>query len=172
MNSHMLYEQDQYRRKLWQETKQSYVIEPETRYMDIYTYYLSEDLNCVLIFVACADGYLRLFVYNMKTNNTYLKVSTKYINRCILKIHVLSHKGKVIVLTMSTDGLSRFFDYINIVTKIYEDTNSKDIIDFSDAPFAEHSLHQSGINSFDLQYLNKNKYLLLYPVDQSCSSLA
>lgn len=55
----MLYGQDQYRKKTWQETVQSYVIEPETRYMDIYAYYPSENLNHVLIFVACADGYLR-----------------------------------------------------------------------------------------------------------------
>lgn len=107
----------------------------------------------------------------MKTNHTYLKVSTKYINRCILKIHVLSHKGKVIVLTMSTDGMLRFFDYTNIVMKIYEDTNSEDIIDFSDVPFAEHSLHQSGINSFDLNYLNKNKYLLATGGDDNLLSL-
>lgn len=59
IKSHMLYGQDQYRKKSWQEAKQSYVIEPETRYMDIYAYYPSEDINYVLVFVACADGYLR-----------------------------------------------------------------------------------------------------------------
>jgi len=59
IKSHMLYGQDQYRKKPWQETKQFYVMEPETRYMDIYAYYPSNDLKHVLIFVACADGYLR-----------------------------------------------------------------------------------------------------------------
>jgi hypothetical protein len=59
IKSHMLYGHDQYRKKPWQEAKQSYVIEPETRYMDIYAYYPSEDVYHVLIFVACADGYLR-----------------------------------------------------------------------------------------------------------------
>lgn len=59
VKSHMLYGQDQYRKKPWQETEQSYVVEPETRYMDIHAYYPSKSLNHVLIFVACADGYLR-----------------------------------------------------------------------------------------------------------------
>lgn len=60
IKSHMLYGQDQYRRKPWQELKQSYVIEPETRYMDICTYYSSENaVDHVLVFIACADGYLR-----------------------------------------------------------------------------------------------------------------
>lgn len=59
VKSHMLYGQDQYRKKPWQEAKRSYAIEPETRYMDIHAYYPSKDLNHVLIFIACADGYLR-----------------------------------------------------------------------------------------------------------------
>lgn len=58
VNSHMLYGQDQYCKKSWQGTK-SCVIEPETRYMDFYAYYPSKKLNYVLIFIACADGYLR-----------------------------------------------------------------------------------------------------------------
>lgn len=58
VNSHMLYGQDQYYKKHWQETK-SCILEPETRYMDIYAYYPSKKLNYVLVFIACADGYLR-----------------------------------------------------------------------------------------------------------------
>jgi len=59
VNSHMLYEQNQYCKKPWQEVKQSCIAEPETRYMDIFAYYPFEKLNYVLIFIACADGYLR-----------------------------------------------------------------------------------------------------------------
>lgn len=61
VKSHMLYGQDRYRRKPWQQPRQFYIMEPETRYMDIYAYYPSEDLKHVLIFIACADGYLRQF---------------------------------------------------------------------------------------------------------------
>lgn len=59
VNSHMLYEQNQYCKKPWQESKQSCIAEPETRYMDIYAYYPSFQVNHVLVFIACADGYLR-----------------------------------------------------------------------------------------------------------------
>lgn len=59
VKSHMLYGQDQHRKKSWQEAEQSYVVEPETRYMDIYAYNPSESLHHILIFVACADGHLR-----------------------------------------------------------------------------------------------------------------
>ncbi|XP_072762395.1 tRNA (34-2'-O)-methyltransferase regulator WDR6-like [Anoplolepis gracilipes] len=173
ITSHMLYGQDQYRKKPWQEPKQSYVTEPETRYMDICTYYSSENANHVLIFIACADGYLRLFVYNITTNDVCLKVSTKYIDRCILKLYILSHKSKVIVLTMTTDGILRFFNFTDTILKMYEDATieNQDIIDFSDDPFAEFSLHQSGINSFDLKYMDEDKYLLATGGDDNLLNL-
>lgn len=59
INSHMLYGPDDYRRKPWEQSEQSYMIEPETRYMDIRIHYCSKNRNHVLIFIACADGYLR-----------------------------------------------------------------------------------------------------------------
>ncbi|XP_019886764.2 WD repeat-containing protein 6 [Ooceraea biroi] len=173
VKSHMLHGQDQYRRKPWQETKQFYVVEPETRYMDICAYYPAEDPKHVLIFVACADGYLRLLVYDIQTSNIYLKVSARYVNRCILKVHVLPHEHKIIVLTMTTDGVLRFFDFTETVSKIYEDAHSEnqDNVDFSNAPFAEFSLHQSGINSFDLKSADEDKYLLITGGDDNLLNL-
>ncbi|KAL6261293.1 hypothetical protein P5V15_008815 [Pogonomyrmex californicus] len=162
MNSHMLYDQNQYCKKPWQEGKQSCKVEPETRYMNINTYYSSDQLNYVLVFIGCGDGYLRLFVYDIVTSNIYLKVSTKYVDRCILKMHILSHKCKIIILTMTTDGKLRFFDFTDIISRIYKDANSgnQNIIDFNDVPLAEFSLHQSGINSFDLKHIREDEYLL------------
>ncbi|XP_029178864.1 WD repeat-containing protein 6 isoform X1 [Nylanderia fulva] len=173
LKSHMLYGQDQYRRKSWQESKQSYIIEPETRYMDICTYYSSKNANHVLIFIACADGYLRLFLYNIKTNDICLKVSTKYIDRCILKMYILLHKSKVVILTMTTDGILRFFNFTDTISKIYKDANieNQDIIDFNDSPFSELSLHQSGINSFDLKHMDEDRYLLVTGGDDNLLNL-
>ncbi|XP_039303311.1 WD repeat-containing protein 6 isoform X2 [Solenopsis invicta] len=173
VNSHMLYEQNQYCKKPWQEAEQSYIAEPETRYMDIYAYYPFKELNYVLIFIACADGYLRLLVYDIVPNNIYLKVSTKYIDRCILKMHILSHKSKVIVLTMNTDGKLRFFDFTDTISKIYEDANSgnQNIVNFNDIPFAEFSLHQSGINCFDLEHVHEDEYLLVTGGDDNLLSV-
>lgn len=104
----------------------------------------------------------RLFIYNIKTNDIYLKVSTKCVDRCILKMYILSHKSKVIVLIMTTDGILRFFNFTKTVLKIHKDVNiGKDHkIDFNDNPIAQFRLHQSGINSFDLKHMDEDKYLL------------
>lgn len=59
LNTHMLFGKDQNRRKHWQKTKQSYAIEPETRYMDIKAYYPSYKSTYIFLLIACADGYLR-----------------------------------------------------------------------------------------------------------------
>lgn len=179
MNSHMLYGQNRYCKKPWQEAKQSTIAEPETRYMDIYAFYCFKGLQqffnreCVLIFAACADGYLRLLVYEINTNIIYLKVSTKYVDRCILKIHIMSWETKLIVLTMSTDGKLRFFDFTAAVLKIHEDVKSgnRSIVNFHDIPFAEFSLHQSGINCFDLKKMNENEYLLVTGGDDNLLSI-
>lgn len=74
---------------------------------------------------------------------------------------------------MSTDGKLRFVDFTNIVSKIYEDANSgnQSIINFSDIPFAEFSLHQSGINCFDLEHMHENKYLLVTGGDDNLLSV-
>lgn len=115
----------------------------------------------------------RLFIYNITTNDICLKVSTKYIDRCILKMYILSHKSKVIVLTMTTDGILRFFNFTNTILEIYKDANieNQNIIDFSNNPFTEFSLHQSGINSFDLKHMDEDRYLLATGGDDNLLNL-
>lgn len=112
-------------------------------------------------------------IYNIKTNDICLKISTKYTDRCILKMYILSHKSKVIVLTMTTDGILRFFNFTDTISKIYKDANieNQDIINFNDGPFAELNLHQSGINSFDLKHMNEDRYLLITGGDDNLLNL-
>lgn len=100
-------------------------------------------------------------------------MSTKYVDRCILKIHILPHKRKVIVLTMTTDGALRFFDFTDIVAQVKVDANleNEDVLNFSDAPFAEFGLHQSGINSFDLKPADENEYFLVTGGDDNLLNL-
>lgn len=88
-------------------------------------------------------------------------------------MHILSHESKVIVLTMSTDGKLYFFDFTDIVSKIYEDANSgnQNIVNFSDIPFAEFNLHQSGINCFDLKHMREDEYLLITGGDDNLLSV-
>lgn len=127
---------------------------------------MKRSINCLLSF-------FRLFVYGIETSDTYLKVSARYVNRCILKMHVLVHKHKVVVLTMTTDGILRFFDFTDAVSGIYRDTRSEnqDNVDFDDAPFAEFRLHQSGINSFDLRSADEDEYLLITGGDDNLLNL-
>lgn len=88
-------------------------------------------------------------------------------------MHILSHKSKVIVLTMSTDGKLCFFDFTDIVSKIYVDANSgnQNIVKFSDLPFAKFNLHQSGINCFDLKHMREDEYLLITGGDDNLLSV-
>lgn len=90
-----------------------------------------------------------------------------------MKIHILSHESKVIVLTMSTDGKLRFFDFTDIVSKIYDDANSgnETVVNFNIIPFAEFSLHQSGINCFDLNHMHEDEYLLITGGDDNLLSV-
>jgi hypothetical protein len=64
---------------------------------------------------------------------------------------------------MTTDGMLRFFDFTDTVSKIYEDaySDNQNNVDFDNSPFAEFSLHQSGINSFDLKSADKDKYFMI-----------
>lgn len=57
--SHMLYGSDQLRKKQWQESNQFYILQPETRYMDIAIYRDVRNLHHILLFLACADGFVR-----------------------------------------------------------------------------------------------------------------
>lgn len=74
---------------------------------------------------------------------------------------------------MTTDGMLRFFDLTDIVSRIYEDANleNQNIVNFNDAPFVELHLHQSGINSYDLKPVDGNKYLLISGGDDNLFSL-
>lgn len=63
---------------------------------------------------------------------------------------------------MSTDGICRFIDFTNIVSKtskiMRSDTpESENCID---TVVAEVKLHQSGINSYDIKTIKKDEYLL------------
>lgn len=115
----------------------------------------------------------RLIMYDIKSSNVYLKVSAKYVDRCILKMYILSHEHKMIVLTMTTDGMLRFYDFTDVVSKVYVDANSEnqDVLNISDAPFAEFGLHQSGINSFDLKPADENGYFLITGGDDNLLNL-
>ncbi|XP_076389017.1 tRNA (34-2'-O)-methyltransferase regulator WDR6 isoform X2 [Megachile rotundata] len=137
-------------------------LEPETRYMDAEIYHSTTSLHCVLLFVACADGFVRIFLYNTKTKRISLKIHAKCAIRCIVKTTVLTYEEKVIALTMSTDGIIRFIDFTDIVLKIIQEPHceKQEFQNYIDVSVAKFNLHQSGINSYDLKAIGKDEYLL------------
>ncbi|XP_017887106.1 WD repeat-containing protein 6 [Ceratina calcarata] len=157
ITSHMLYGTDQERKKQSQES--TYNAEPETRYMDIDTYHYG--INYVLLFVACADGFVRIFLYDINAKTISIKVKTKCANRCITKITVLKCNEKVIALIMPTDGICRFIDFTHIVSKIKSKPEEEFQNCESSLSITGFNLHQSGINSYDIKSIANDEYLLV-----------
>ncbi|XP_066597606.1 tRNA (34-2'-O)-methyltransferase regulator WDR6 isoform X2 [Prorops nasuta] len=156
--SHMLYNTlKESRREESNKTKFDFV---ETRYMDIATCY-SESKKYVFIFVACSDGFLRIFQYDIAKNNIYLKVSLNS-GVCILKVHILQWFDTKILLTMDVFGIVSFWNASLILNNLLSNLgDSNERIETNDVkPLAIKKLHQSGINAFDIKRLNENNYLL------------
>lgn len=159
---HMLYGFDQRRKKQLHESNHSYNMQPETRYMDIGIYYCTTNFYYIILFVACADGFIRVFLYDINTKSISLKISSKCVDRCITKITVITYNEKVIVLIMSTDGICRFIDFTDTISKIIEfsQIEKQQFENYKDIFITKFNLHQSGINSYDIKIIEKGKYLL------------
>ncbi|XP_034191161.2 tRNA (34-2'-O)-methyltransferase regulator WDR6 isoform X2 [Osmia lignaria lignaria] len=162
VTSHMLYGFDRCRKKRWQDSNRSYILQPETRYMDGRIYRDTTNLHCILLFVACADGFTRIFLYDTNTRNISLKIHAKCASRCIVKITILKYEEKVIALTMSTDGIVRFIDFTEIVSNIVKEPNceKEEFFNYTDVSIGKFNLHQSGINSYDIKMIGNKKYCL------------
>ncbi|XP_015430355.1 PREDICTED: WD repeat-containing protein 6 [Dufourea novaeangliae] len=172
VTSHMLHGFDQLRKKQWQEPNQSYIVLPDTRYMDIAIYRDAKHLHYVLLFVACADGFVRTFLYNVNARHISLKVHTKLVDRCIAKINIFTCEDNILVLTMSTDGVARFINFTDTVSTILKNMQGDDqkIKNCSDI-LAKFTLHQSGINSYDIKNIKKDEYLLATGGDDNLFNL-
>ncbi|KAF7987520.1 hypothetical protein HCN44_003282 [Aphidius gifuensis] len=155
LTSFMLNSNDKDRRKTTKNNK--YLMNPDTRFMDITTYQI--DSNTIILFIACSDGFIRIFTYNITNNIIFYATELLYMNRCIIKIHTFLHETNVIVMTMATDGKINFW-HINksIINNILSQKNDNNIDDLI-KPFGSLSIHQSGINSYDLKMINNLYYL-------------
>lgn len=107
--------------------------------------------------------FYRIFIFNIVTKDIHPILYTKCTTRCILKVHVLEFKKIIIILTMSTDGIVRYFNFTDIFSEAFKnvstDHSSPKKIDIM--PFASMHLHQSGINSYDLKHMTEDEYLLV-----------
>ncbi|XP_023245733.1 WD repeat-containing protein 6 [Copidosoma floridanum] len=162
--SHMLHGPDKERNKIRIGKELMYNADPETRLMDISSMKNPEDGDSILVFVACSDGYLRAFRYDINLNELKLIHEFSYKNRCILKVHSFVYETKVFIITLATDGQLNFwiFEMSNNTVQIQQiATNERDSV----------KLHESGINSFDMKCLNSSVYLLSTGGDDNCLNL-
>lgn len=102
--------------------------DPETRFTSI-----CYDAKFCNLFVACSDGFVRVFKFKKAENSFVLTLITeRFYGKCILKIAILQH----FVLTMATDGFICFWH-------LEESTQGLKLID-------KLKHNQSGINCFDI----------------------
>ncbi|XP_031784570.1 WD repeat-containing protein 6 isoform X2 [Nasonia vitripennis] len=162
--SYMLHGPDKERNKIWVGKELMYNADPETRYMDISTLRNPDHTCDIFIFIACSDGYLRTLNYNVESNEIKLIDSLAYKSRCILKVHAFLYKKKILIMSMATDGLLNFWHF----------SASNEIVSIRNLPIDDKlniSLHQSGINSFDIKVVNDSEYILATGGDDNLLSL-
>lgn len=161
--SHMLRGTDRHQRNLQQKIQASHYVDPETRYMNINAYRIPTNPNLVLLLVACSDGFLRIFIYNISKCSIHLRSAIPYNNRCLIKTHLFNWDGNMIALTMATDGVVNFWHLNDAVDAISEEDLSEhddQVLPTDISPFSRLSLHQCGINSYDLIQLDRSEFML------------
>ena len=103
--------------------------------------------NEFLICFVCSDGLIRLFNFNLTTNKLNLLNNKYEHSNCYLCIKYLKLKSNAYLLCSGTDGQIQIWKFVE----------NKDEI------FLLHkleSIHQSGVNSFDIWHLIENKILI------------
>lgn len=108
--------------------------------------------------------FFRSLNYNIESNEIKLIDTLAYKNRCILKVHAFLHKKKILIMTMATDGLLNFWHF----------SASNKITSIRNLPINDKlniSLHQSGINSFDIKVVNDREYILATGGDDNLLNL-
>lgn len=170
--TYMLRGTDKDRKKNWRSSEPAFYVDPETRFMDLKIEFYENSSNLVIIFVACSDGYLRTFLYDIKDNILHLSPSINYCNRCALKINTFVHESQTILMSMTTDGIVRFWQMNSVIKNLVENSIEKlDKADEQNVPFANIKIHQSGINSFDFRRIDDSRWLLLTGGDDNLLSL-
>ena len=102
--------------------------------------------------------------YNISLNQIKLIDTLAYKNRCILKVHSFIHEERILLITMATDGLLNFWN-----VSIQNETVSVQNISIEEKE--DFSLHQSGINSYDVKMLNNQQYILATGGDDNLLNL-
>lgn len=132
----------------------------EIRIMDLTC--LKINNYCLLLFVACSDGKIKVFISHSNKEITHLE-TISYKLCCILKITTMDIYGHNLLITMATDGKIVFWDVTNVINAISGNT-ALEMVNVSLKEleaFEELAAHQSGINSYAFKILEQNQILFL-----------
>jgi WD40 repeat protein len=108
--------------------------------------------------------YCRSYNYNIRLNEIKLIDTLLYKRRCILKVHSFVNQDNILLITMATDGLLNIWNVISLNDTI-------EIKNITINGQQNLSLHQSGINSFDIKILNNYEYILTTGGDDNLLNL-
>ncbi|VVC31561.1 Hypothetical protein CINCED_3A019551 [Cinara cedri] len=144
--SHLLYSIQN--KKLWRLPPN----EGDMRFMDVCVQYIAPKL--IIIFIACSDGTIRLYRYDISNKTLNLLLQSLNYNCCMLKMLKIQINNNDYILSTSAKGLVFFWNISELNYERLEQT-SLDI-----KPVYQYNLHQSGINCCDWLEL-ENKYYLL-----------
>ncbi|XP_063987430.1 tRNA (34-2'-O)-methyltransferase regulator WDR6 [Diachasmimorpha longicaudata] len=154
LTSFMLKGTDRDRRKSSQAQEGSYCLDPETRFMDLSAQRCPQDQNLVVLLVACSDGFIRAFGYDIQGMNLFLVTAIPYKNQCILNVHLFADENGWIMVSMATDGLIRFWDVDFVGERILRGkgalgADGDGLEGEKLQPFQNWNVHRSGINCYD-----------------------
>ncbi|XP_026863401.2 WD repeat-containing protein 6 [Electrophorus electricus] len=121
---------------------------PETRYMSMTV--LRDDIEEVLLALACSDGALRLFSVKEDCRKIELLWETFYHQRCVLSVasyRLEDAQGQwhVVLFSGATDGAVALWDLSAVMN-----SKSKDSWQYPSAPCSTIPVHQSGVNTLIL----------------------
>ncbi|XP_046645596.1 WD repeat-containing protein 6-like [Daphnia pulicaria] len=126
----------------------SLIPDPETRYMDVDV--VDRGDSNFHIIAACSDSFIRIFDLSLEGGRLDLFHELNFHNCCVLLVKVVADPdGNTILFSAGTDGRLAVWD----VTVVEEDKAMD--------PLGSLSIHQSGINSLDCQWIDLNRMLVL-----------
>ncbi|CAD5110835.1 DgyrCDS197 [Dimorphilus gyrociliatus] len=138
---------------------------PETRIMDIDSIYLSDVKSCgykfsdkesVLLTAACSDGLLRLFVYNMETNEIK-QLNTVTLENCLMKAFFVNTSNDFLAGCGTANGQVIIYSLQELLAN-YTDDYEDESVALEDLITAQ--VHENGITAIFVKYLDDGILLI------------
>ncbi|XP_056631356.1 WD repeat-containing protein 6 [Diorhabda sublineata] len=120
--------------------------ESENRIMDLCAIRVS---NTVILFAACSDGYIKIFLIDDDVHKIELYKNIFYKLKCIFRLCCIKVLDTDVLVSLASDGKMAFWKFCDL----FSDNDAK--------PFRIISLHQSGVNTVSNFQINGDTFLFL-----------